>query len=97
MKFEEKKTLGRLIRNHRLRFNWTQERLAGAADINVRTVQRAEGGFHTNKSQSCSGFTGEKSADAKTTAIPNPTTIIEFIKARCNYHSRPNWPNRKFS
>ena len=26
----------------------------------------------------------------------NPTAIVEFIKARCNYHSRPNWPSRKF-
>jgi transcriptional regulator with XRE-family HTH domain len=44
MKPEEKQALGRLIRDQRQRLNWTQERLAGAADINLRTVQRAEGG-----------------------------------------------------
>jgi transcriptional regulator with XRE-family HTH domain len=45
MKPQEKRALGRLIRERRQRFNWTQERLAGAADINLRTVQRAEGGY----------------------------------------------------
>jgi transcriptional regulator with XRE-family HTH domain len=45
MKPEEKKTLGRLIRDHRQRLNWSQERLAGAAGIHLRTVQRAEGGY----------------------------------------------------
>ena len=41
---EEKKALGRLIPEKRHRLNWSQERLAGAADVLVRTVQRAEGG-----------------------------------------------------
>jgi transcriptional regulator with XRE-family HTH domain len=45
MKPEEKKALGRLIRESRHGLNWTQERLAGAADVNLRTVQRAEGGY----------------------------------------------------
>src|SRR2546427_4320278 len=45
LKPEEKKALGRLIRDRRLRLNWTQERLAGASDVNLRTVQRAEGGY----------------------------------------------------
>jgi transcriptional regulator with XRE-family HTH domain len=48
MKPEEKKTLGRLIRDHRQRQNWTQGRLAGAADIDLRTVQRAEAGCGIN-------------------------------------------------
>ena len=45
MKPEEKKALGRLIRERRQRLNWTQERLAGAADVNLPTVQRLEGGY----------------------------------------------------
>jgi transcriptional regulator with XRE-family HTH domain len=44
MTHEIKKSLGRLIKKYRASWNWTQERLAGAADVNLRTVQRAEGG-----------------------------------------------------
>jgi transcriptional regulator with XRE-family HTH domain len=32
------------IRTHREKKAWTQEHLAGAADVTVRTVQRAESG-----------------------------------------------------
>jgi transcriptional regulator with XRE-family HTH domain len=38
------KTLGRPIRECRHRLNWTQERLDGAAGVNLRAIQRAEGG-----------------------------------------------------
>lgn len=44
MKPEQKKALGCLIRQRRKQRNWTQEQLAGAAEINLRTVQRAECG-----------------------------------------------------
>jgi transcriptional regulator with XRE-family HTH domain len=46
---EIKKALGRLIKNYRGSWNWTQERLAGAADVNLRTVQRAECGQGLSK------------------------------------------------
>lgn len=46
---ESKKALGRVIKAHRERLSWTQERLAGAADVNLRTVQRAESGQGTSK------------------------------------------------
>jgi transcriptional regulator with XRE-family HTH domain len=41
--------LGRVIKAHRERLSWTQERLAGAADVNQRTVQRAEAGQGISK------------------------------------------------
>jgi transcriptional regulator with XRE-family HTH domain len=46
---EFKKALGRVIKTHRERLNWTQERLAGAADVNLRTLQRAESGQGISK------------------------------------------------
>ena len=46
---ESKKALGRVIKAHRERLSWTQERLAGAADVNLRTVQRAESGQGISK------------------------------------------------
>jgi transcriptional regulator with XRE-family HTH domain len=36
--------IGRNIRAHRERLSWTQEQLAAAADVSLRTVQRAEEG-----------------------------------------------------
>jgi transcriptional regulator with XRE-family HTH domain len=46
---EIKKSLGRVIKSRREELNWTQERLAGAADVNLRTLQRAESGIGISK------------------------------------------------
>jgi transcriptional regulator with XRE-family HTH domain len=45
MKPEEKKALGRLIRKSRQLRNWTQQRLSDKSGVNLRAIQRAEGGF----------------------------------------------------
>ncbi len=44
MKLEQKKALGCVIQRHRVRQNWTQEKLEKLSDVNLRTIQRAEGG-----------------------------------------------------
>lgn len=49
MKPEEKNGLGRVLRKRLKALNYTQERLAGAAGINLRTVQRALGGQGISK------------------------------------------------
>jgi transcriptional regulator with XRE-family HTH domain len=46
---EIKKSLGRVIKSRREELNWTQERLAGAGDVNLRTLQRAESGLGVSK------------------------------------------------
>lgn len=49
MKPEEKKGLGWVLRKHLKVLNYTQERLAGIAEIDLRTVQRAVGGQGISK------------------------------------------------
>lgn len=49
VKPEIKIPLANVIKRHRESRNYTQERLAGAAEIDVRTVQRAEAGLGTSK------------------------------------------------
>lgn len=44
MKTEQKKALGYLIQRYRTRRNWTQEDLEARSDVNLRTIQRVEGG-----------------------------------------------------
>ena len=44
MSFEEKQSLGQILRQKREAKNWTQEHLAGASGVPLRSVQRAEKG-----------------------------------------------------
>jgi transcriptional regulator with XRE-family HTH domain len=44
MNFEEKQSLGRVLCKKRKEKNWTQEHLAGASGVPLRSVQRAEKG-----------------------------------------------------
>ncbi len=44
MNFEQKQSVGKELRKLRAAKNWTQEHLAGASDVPLRTVQRAEKG-----------------------------------------------------
>lgn len=49
MKFEEKESIGRVLRKQREAKSWTQEHLAGASGVPLRTVQRAEKGEGISK------------------------------------------------
>jgi transcriptional regulator with XRE-family HTH domain len=44
MNFEEKQSLGRVLCKKRKEKNWTQEHLAGASGVPLRSIQRAEKG-----------------------------------------------------
>ena len=48
MNLEQKKALGYQIKKHRERKNWTQEDLESKSGVNLRTIQRAEGGQGIN-------------------------------------------------
>lgn len=45
MNLEQKNALGYLLRRYRERQNWTQDELADRSGVNLRTIQRVEGGY----------------------------------------------------